>query len=320
MNDTATPSATVAPAPAPRPLDDVMIAMDVVDTLRHDARIVERELNDETRRAELIERLREIYRGQGIDVPDAILEDGVKALEEKRFVYVPPADTLLTRAARLYVTRDQWGRWVMGALAGIVLLWGGWYLTVEWPRQSALASIEREASVELPAQIAALAKQIGSEAKSDTVKAEVIGLEQVGLSAARDRNLDTARTVARDLTTMRDELQRQYDVRIVSRPGEVSGLWRIPKVNPGQRNYYLVVEAIGRDGAAQARDVLNEETGKRQRVSQWAVRVPKTTFDAVQADKLDDGIIQNATIGSKVPGDLEPRWLTGVEGGALTEW
>ena len=50
-------------AKAARPLDDVMIAMDVVDTLRHDRRILERELNDETRRAELIERLREPLQG-----------------------------------------------------------------------------------------------------------------------------------------------------------------------------------------------------------------------------------------------------------------
>ena len=36
------------------PLDDVMIAMDVVDTLRHDQRIVERELNEAERRAGLL--------------------------------------------------------------------------------------------------------------------------------------------------------------------------------------------------------------------------------------------------------------------------
>ena len=74
-------------AKAARPLDDVMIAMDVVDTLRHDRRILERELNDERRRAELIERLRNLYKGQGIEVPDSILEEGVRALEERRFVY-----------------------------------------------------------------------------------------------------------------------------------------------------------------------------------------------------------------------------------------
>ena len=64
------------PAAEPeRPLDDVMIAMDIVDVLRHDERLVERELNDDKRRAKLIERLHNLYKGQGIEVPDEILEE-----------------------------------------------------------------------------------------------------------------------------------------------------------------------------------------------------------------------------------------------------
>ena len=61
-------SVAAAAAAAPK-LDDLMLAMDVVDTLRHDQRVVERELSagrlDET----LIKRLREIYKSQGIKVP-----------------------------------------------------------------------------------------------------------------------------------------------------------------------------------------------------------------------------------------------------------
>ncbi|HMB74130.1 MAG TPA: DUF6384 family protein, partial [Gammaproteobacteria bacterium] len=42
------------------PLDEVMLAMDVVDTLRHRELIVQRELSAQQRDRELIERLREI--------------------------------------------------------------------------------------------------------------------------------------------------------------------------------------------------------------------------------------------------------------------
>ena len=66
------------------PLDDVMLAMDVVDTLRHEQNLVARELGATSREAELIERLRKIYRDQGIEVPDHILKEGVKAFAEKR--------------------------------------------------------------------------------------------------------------------------------------------------------------------------------------------------------------------------------------------
>ena len=52
------------------PLDDVMLAMDVVDTLRHEETLVTRELGAADREAQLIERLRKIYHDQGIEVPE----------------------------------------------------------------------------------------------------------------------------------------------------------------------------------------------------------------------------------------------------------
>jgi hypothetical protein len=94
----------------------------------------------------------------------------------------------------------------------------------------------------------------------------------------------------------------------------------VPRINPLSRNYYLVVEAVDASGKAVQQSILNEETGQRETVAKWAVRVPKSVFDAVQADKLDDGIIQNAVIGTKVRGELQPRWLREVADGALTRW
>ena len=65
------------------PLDEVMMAMDVVDTLRHRQDLVTRELDGVARERQLIERLREVYRQQGIEVPDHILREGVAALAER---------------------------------------------------------------------------------------------------------------------------------------------------------------------------------------------------------------------------------------------
>jgi hypothetical protein len=119
---------------------------------------------------------------------------------------------------------------------------------------------------------------------------------------------------------MLEVLRREFDVRIINRQGEVSGLWRVPRVNPDQRNYYLVVEAVDRNGKSIERAILNEETGRLDRVKKWAVRVPKATFEEIQADKLDDGIIQKAVVGEKEFGRLEPSWRIPVSGGALTDW
>ena len=80
-------------------LDDLMVAMDVVDTLRHRDELVKRELDTEGRRARLIKKLREIYTAQGINVTDHLLEEGVRSLEEDRFVYEPPRKTFMVRLA-----------------------------------------------------------------------------------------------------------------------------------------------------------------------------------------------------------------------------
>lgn len=303
-----------------RPLDDVMIAMDVVDTLRHDKRILERELNDESRRADLIERLRAIYKSQGIEVPDRILEGGVKALEEKRFAYTPPAPSPEVSLARLYVSRGVWGRKAAGIGLVALLAVGGWYLAVERPRALQQASLQQELGTELPARITNLLGQIEREAKVDATRAEAQQLAAAARSAASGGDAGAARIAEAKLKGILDELRLAFDIRILNRQGEVSGLWRVPRVNPGSRNYYLVVEAVDPGGKTIVRDILNEETGERERVAKWAIRVPKSVFDEIQADKLDDGIIQKAVLGSKPRGYTEPQWRREVSGGALTRW
>jgi hypothetical protein len=302
------------------PLDDVMLSMDVVDTLRQDARIVERELNDETRRAQLIERLREIYRGQGIEVPDHILEEGVKALEESRFVYDPPKTSFQVQLARLYVTRWDWGKWAGGIIGAFLLLWMGWQLLYAWPQ----ARQERQARIELsetlPNRLNSLYASVDAETDAAPVLQQAARLRDAGLAAANDGQGQTARGAVADLSTMLDELKLAYEVRIVSRPGEMSGIWRIPRVNLDSRNYYLIVEALNNAGESIEHEITNEESGQRETVRKWAVRVSKAVFDAVQADKLDDGIIQNAVIGEKRRGEADVAWRVDIQGGALTQW
>jgi hypothetical protein len=135
-------SATAAPqaaAEAPRPkLDDVMLSMDVVDTLRHQESLVTRELDEDQRETELIERLRTIYHSQGIEVPDRILQEGVKALKESRFVYTPPAPSFATRLARLWVERGRFGTLAAGLIGLIGAIWIAHAAFVDWPRERAL--------------------------------------------------------------------------------------------------------------------------------------------------------------------------------------
>ena len=126
--------AETALAPSkPQTLDDVMIAMDVVDTLRHREDLVRRELNDEGRESELIARLRQIYHDQGIEVPDHVLADGVKALKDSRFVYTPPPASWKRTLFTLWAKRETHGKRLGVALALLIAVFVGYYMLVSRP-------------------------------------------------------------------------------------------------------------------------------------------------------------------------------------------
>jgi len=63
-------------------LDELMMAMDVVDTLRHREELVLKEINDSDRREKLVKKIKDIYAAQGLDVPEDIITRGVDDLEE----------------------------------------------------------------------------------------------------------------------------------------------------------------------------------------------------------------------------------------------
>ncbi len=107
---------------------------------------------------------------------------------------------------------------------------------------------------------------------------------------------------------------------IVSRPGERTGVFRVPDANTGARNYYLIVEALDPSGTALALPVTSEEDGKTATVSKWGVRVPKATYDAVARDKGDDGIVENRVLADKPRGQLAPAYRMPVSGGAILSW
>jgi len=314
MTDTALAPPVAAPAAEQQSskLDDIMLAMDVVDTLRHDRKITERELAEGDREEDLIERLRTIYRNQGIEVPDEILRQGVKALREERFVYKPPRESLSVRLARLYVTRGTWGKWALGALAALAI--GTGMLAY----QGYAARVELTQTI--PAAITQLAGDINREATAEAVRTRVAALVTDGTTAARDGKAEAARAAVADLERLRDDVRSEYDVRIVSRPGESTGVWRRPRRNPAAMNYYLIVEAIGRDGRALSRAITSEEDATTKVVTKWGVRVPESLYRQVEADKRDDGIVQNNILGRKLRGQLDPTWRETLPGGAITSW
>ncbi|TWT57404.1 hypothetical protein KOR42_07650 [Thalassoglobus neptunius] len=293
-----------------RPLDDVMLAMDVVDTLRHRSRLIERELNEEQRDEELIEKLRQIYSSQGIDVPEEILVEGVEALKEDRFTYSPPEETFSTRLAKLYVSRDQWLRPVVIGCSLLFIGWLAFQFFIAGPR-------EREIRA-LPERIASAQQSIEDASNDGEGISQAQSLANEAAQAFEQQDYVAVREKLAELEQLNSKLNQSYDLRIVKEGS--TGVWRIPDVNQSARNYYIIVEAVAPDGEVLSLPIQSEENGQTEIVSKWGIRVDESTFYQIADDKKDDGIIQNDRFGVKKSGSLEPEYFLPAIGGAITNW
>ena len=302
------------------PLDEVMLAMDVVDTLRHRQDLVERELAGDAREKQLIDKLREIYHQQGIEVTDAVLMEGVKALDESRFVYTPPKPSLGVSLARLFVGRKKWGPAALAIVLVLVVGLGGYFFAYR-PYQAAQVEGARiELSEKLPAEMDALYQSIFEETKVQQAVTQAEQMRGRGKTAAAEGNRAGAEQAIASLTGLRDQLRQEYQLKIVNREGQKTGFWTFPEINTAATNYYVVVEAVGSDGKPLTLPVVNEENGQTENVSIWGVRVPESTYRAVENDKKDDGILQRNVLGVKEYGFLDVDYVMPVLGGAVTRW
>ena len=302
-------------------LDDIMLAMDVVDTLRHEKLLLEKDLNAEDRRQDLIARLRDIYQAQGIEVPDAVLLDGVKALEEQRFTYEPPKKGFSRRVALLYINRRKWLpliytlTFIFGSAAAIN------YLGFVRPQQVENQRVERLLNKTLPEALSENHAKAMDAASTDELKSRADDLLALGNDAISERNIKEAERISGELSQYAQDLSQAYTLRIVSRPGEYSGVFRINSDGGTEvRNYYLIVEGIAADGNRVHVLISSEEDQATKRTAIWGVRVPQAVFNRVAADKQDDQIIQNAVIGSKKRGTLTPDYTIETSGGLILDW
>jgi len=413
-------------------LNEVMLAMDVVDTLRHQQSLVDRELGTDDHDQALIAKVRKIYADQGLEVSDEVIASGVKALREERFTYTPPKKSFQLTLAHLYVNRGRWakrGAVLVAALLAVYLVYQFFVvapqkrnrqkvaqaINLRIDRQRDQIRVAKERMTRLN-QTLIKAKEAGSQKASaaamglfdqaerdisaaqekiqalekleitsqvdmsqeakiaDSVtnrldkRKELIGALSGHLNNAekattaldelkilpeklkdqRDRALAESRqndarrqteklysdamtalgrgdvAAAQNgyalLQQLYDQLVQEYELRIVSREGVRSGVWRVPQNNPNARNYYVIVEAVTPDGKRLTASITSEEDGKTHTVKQWGLRVKASVFEQIKRDKMDDGIINNSVFGQKKRGYLKPQYLIPTTGGAIAKW
>ena len=321
-------AASGSPAPAPQKLDELMLAMDVVDTLRHQENLVARELDETRREASLIERLRQIYRGQGIEVPDRVLAGG-RAGAQGKPLRLYPAAARPRPDARPGVGQPRPGRQGAARPSGARPASAGARIRSGWCARRSSGPSRRAR------------KPSGSSANSPTFcrapwsrairrswrkrgwTRRASGPIKSLPTAARRSRAGTRRARRRPSATWRNcgptcgaSTCCASSPAPASRPA--SGASR--PATRSARNYYVVVEPVAPDGRILSLPVTSEEDGRTQTVSKWAVRVSEDVFNQVRRDKNDDGIVQRNRLGEKRRGYLDVDYLMPVLGGAILSW
>lgn len=182
-----------------------------------------------------------------------------------------------------------------------------------------LAARERQAGMRT--EFAGLSTALSGVAVEPEAEAELAQLRaavEQALAAEDWPRVEEQLGALRELVQILDQA---YELRIVSRPQDRSGVWRHPVGGRRDaRNYYIIVEAIGADGRPLALRVTSEEDQRTRSVRQFGIRVPESVYEAVKNDKLDNGIVDNTLFGTKRRGARVPEYRFAVEGGRITEW
>lgn len=172
----------------------------------------------------------------------------------------------------------------------------------------------------LSAEISRLSAEGQQLAIDPEVDVRIAAIARVGELAVAHNDRSGAQAQVKALHDTVVVLSSEYDLRIVSRPGEDTGFFRQLDDAPAVRNHYIVVEAVAPGGGLVSVPQVNEETQEPAYVSKWGQRVSEETFNRIAADKSAHGILQNGILGRKVVGELEPRFDMPAIGGVVTEW
>ncbi|MBI4921195.1 MAG: hypothetical protein HY834_05560 [Devosia nanyangense] len=303
---------------ADAPLSDIMLAMDVADTLRHNPELAA--LAGEARERQLVDRLRALYRGQGIDVSEMAVKDGLAALGESRFAYAPPKAGLAVALARLYVVRRKWLPATTAVVLMLIVFLSGYFLAWRPYRDAQIEQARIELAQTMPAEMDALYQTIFEETKIQQAANDAAAIRDRGKAAAAAGEREAATAAIADLTRIRDTLRQDYRLQIAGGRGVKWGFWTFPRVNSEATNYYLVVEALDPNGTPLSLPIRSEETGQVETVQRWGERVPEGVYRAVEADANDDGVIQHSLVGIKQFGFLDIDYVVQILGGEVTRW
>jgi Family of unknown function (DUF6384) len=185
-------------------LNEVMLAMDVVDTLRHQQSLVDRELGAEDHDRALIAKVRKIYADQGLEVTDEVIASGVEALREERFTYTPPKKSFQLTLAHLYVNRGRWAKRGAVLLAVLLVIYLGYQFAVVAPQKRSRQKAAHAINLRIDRQ----QDQISvAKERMARLNQSLMETKQAGSHEASAATRGLADQAARDISTAGEKIQ-----------------------------------------------------------------------------------------------------------------
>jgi hypothetical protein len=266
--------------------DEVMLAMDVVDTLRHEQVLVERELASDERDQALIEKVKRMYAAQGLEVSDEVIATGVAALKENRFTYQPPPRGSAW-LANLYVRRNRLakcGALLAAALVGLFFFYQFAFVAPEIRQRqkeaknvSAIISQQQDQLTILKQRLTSLKQALNTAEKSATAS-----------EVAAKRFLTEAGQQLNGAETRLDSLQKLALPQSIS-AGDLSQHGDAIKRRLQERGELLKNVASQLDNAEAALNNLGELPGLREKLAsqrQSLLAASKEEAARVQTEKI----------------------------------
>lgn len=297
----------VAPAPdrtpsqAPQSLPELLRIMDVATALRHEREKASAQLDFDEMTTALRQRLRATADTMGDPVTDAEIEAAIRQYFAQLYQFKEPPRGVQRTLALLYVRR----RAVIAALvavgAVVMLVWWLFFAAsgpfspaakktrLATQRAQLQASMQRRVDeawakfTTLHTTVLGLAHEADATAEANALRRQAESAHHSGMAAT----IDDARV---RLEALHTDLDEEYEVRIVNRAREDSGVRR--DFDGKTSGYYLVVEAVTKKGDILQRLVRNaEDNDKLKRVAKWGEQVPREVYERIAADKKADGIV-----------------------------
>ncbi len=308
-------------------MHDMLRIMDVASALRRERETAEAQLDVATAKVRLRERLLATAAASGEPVTTAEVDAAIEQYFASQHRYEDPPPSWKRFRAHLWVMRFSClflAVLVVSCTFGVMALVGAFANespsvahkpVVVVPATQPSAPVPTPTPLPTPkpsadAQLAAAWQSFQTTraaaekvASDDDARQRVQAAIVAGEAAHAGENLQELKDAQAAMATLAARLREAYEVRIISRPGEDSGVERLS--NGATSGRYVVVEAVTENGRVLTRRIRHGETGAYVDVRKWGEQISDAVWARVVADKRADGIVDEALFARKVAGSYD---------------